>query len=99
MDAGTAGDRNDPLRKALTHGLAIWAIATPLWVLAGSALAKTLAVDVQQAFLSAPLSAYLFVPFTLLPQLAAEIVAVVLVAAAVPATLLILGVRDWRCHA
>jgi hypothetical protein len=127
MDAGTAGDRNDPLKKALTHGLAIWAIATPLWVLAGSALAKTLAVDVQQAFLPAaravlhgtspysqigsravtqgtaflypPLSGYLFVPFTLLPQLAAEIVAVVLVAAAVPATLLLLGVRDWRCHA
>jgi hypothetical protein len=127
MNAGTAGDRNDPLKKALTHALAIWAIAAPLWVLAGSALSNTLAVDVQHAFLPAaravlhgaspysaigsravlqgtaflypPLSAYLFVPFTLLPQLAAEIVAVLLVAAAVPATLLVLGVRDWRCYA
>jgi alpha-1,2-mannosyltransferase len=46
-----------------------------------------------------PLSAYLLAPFTLLPPLAAEIIAVAVVAAAVPATLLVLGVRDWRCHA
>jgi Glycosyltransferase family 87 len=127
MGADVAGGREDPLRKALTHGLAIWAIAAPLWVLVGAALANGLAVDVQHAFLPAaravlhggspyspigsrpvlqgtaflypPLSAYLFVPFTLLPQLAAEVVAVLLVAAAVPATLLVLGVRDWRCYA
>src|SRR3954454_6946291 len=127
MDAAMAGDPNDPLKKALSHGLAIWAIAAPLWVIVGAALANGLAVDVQHAFLPAaravlhggspyspigsravlqgtavlypPLSAYLFVPFTLLPQLVAEIVAVLLVAAAVPATLLVLGVRDWRCYA
>jgi alpha-1,2-mannosyltransferase len=51
------------------------------------------------AFLYPPLSAYLLAPFTLLPPVAAEIVAVALVAAAVPATLLLLDVRDWRCHA
>ena len=38
-------------------------------------------------------------PFTVLPLLVAEILSVVLVAATVPATLLLLGVRDWRCHA
>jgi hypothetical protein len=51
------------------------------------------------AFLYPPLTAYLLVPFTLLPTTVAEVLAVALVAAAVPATLLVLGVRDWRCHA
>jgi glycosyl transferase family 87 len=51
------------------------------------------------AFLYPPLGAYMLAPFTLLPPLVAEIVAVGLVAAAVPATLLLLDVRDWRCHA
>lgn len=123
MDAGT----NDPLKKALTHGLAIWAVVAPVWVLGASALGGKLAVDLHHTFLPAahavlhgaspysgfasravaegtaflypPLSAYLLAPFTVLPTLAAEIVAVVLVAAAVPVTLLILGVRDWRCIA
>ena len=45
------------------------------------------------------MSAYLLAPFTLVPPLAAEIVAIALVAAAVPAALLVLGVRDWRCYA
>jgi hypothetical protein len=51
------------------------------------------------AFLYPPVGAFMLAPFTLLPPLAAEIVAVVLAAACVPATLLTLGVRDWRCHA
>jgi hypothetical protein len=49
-------------------------------------------------YLYPPLGAYLFVPFTLLPTVAAGVLATTLVAACVPATLLVLGVRDWRCH-
>jgi hypothetical protein len=118
---------NDPLKKACTHGLAIWAVVAPLWVLVGAAFGKKFALDFRHAFLPAahavvhgaspysvigsralaegtaflypPLSAYLLAPFTLLPPLAAELIVVVLVAATVPATLLLLGVRDWRCHA
>jgi hypothetical protein len=127
MTSGTANDREDPLKKALTHALAFWAVAGPLWVLVGAALRGKFALDFRHAFLPAahavlhghspysaigsralsegtaflypPLGAYLLAPFTLLPPLVAEIAAVVLVAAAVPATLLVLGVRDWRCHA
>jgi Glycosyltransferase family 87 len=51
------------------------------------------------AFLYPPLTAYLLAPFTLLPSAAAGVLAVALVAATVPATLLALDVRDWRCHA
>src|SRR3954447_3502464 len=126
MDVGTKTE-NDPLKKALTHGLVIWAIVAPLWVLVSSALGGRFALDFRHAFLPAahavlhgaspysavgskalaegtvflypPLTAYLLAPFTLLPPLAAEIVAVILIAAAVPAALLVLGVRDWRCHA
>jgi glycosyl transferase family 87 len=118
---------NNPLRKALTHSLAFWSIAAPLWVLIAAAIGHKFALDFHLAFLPAahavlhgvspyspigsralaegtaflypPLGAYLLAPFTLLPPLAAEIVAVLLVAAAVPATLLLLDVRDWRCHA
>src|SRR6185437_3225135 len=127
MDGGTTCDNSDPRKKALTHGLALWAIVAPLWVLVTAALGGRFALDFRHAFLPAahavlhgaspyspvgsralaegtaflypPLSAYLLAPFTLLPPLAAEIVAVVLIVAAVPATLLVLGVRDWRCHA
>jgi glycosyl transferase family 87 len=49
-------------------------------------------------YLYPPLGAYLFAPFTLLPTVAAGVLATALVAACVPATLLVLGVRDWRCH-
>jgi hypothetical protein len=51
------------------------------------------------AFLYPPLAGYLVAPFTLLPPVVAEVIAVALIAAAVPGTLLVLGVRDWRCHA
>jgi Glycosyltransferase family 87 len=118
---------SDPLRKALTHGLALWAVIAPIWVLVIAALKGRFALDFHYAFLPAahavlhgaspysavgspalaegkaflypPLSAYAVAPFTLLPPLAAEIIAVVLVASCVPATLWLLGVRDWRCHA
>jgi alpha-1,2-mannosyltransferase len=117
----------DPLQKALTHALAVWAVVAPLWILVASALRGRFALDFRHTFLPAahavmhgaspysaigsraltegtaflypPLAAYLLAPFTLLPTLAAELIVVMLIAAAVPATLLLLGVRDWRCHA
>jgi len=126
MDRNATYEQNDPLKRALTHGLAIWAIVAPLWVLVTSALGGRFALDFRHAFLPAahavlhgaspysalgsraladgtaflypPLGAYLLAPFTLLPTVVAETLAVALVAAAVPATLLLLGVRDWRCH-
>jgi hypothetical protein len=51
------------------------------------------------AFIYPPLAAYLLVPFTVLPPLVAELLATALVVLTVPATLLVLGVRDWRCYA
>jgi hypothetical protein len=125
MDAGTTThDQRDPLTRALTHGLAFWAIVAPLWVLVTAAIGGRFALDFHFAYLPAahavlrgaspfhpiligarepfvypPLFAYLLAPFTLLPPIAAQILATALVAAAVPATLLALGVRDWRCHA
>ena len=121
----TAGP--DPLRKALKHSLAAWAVITPVWMMIKNALDHQFAFDVRYAFLPAahavvhggspysgvssravqegfaflypPLTAYLFAPLTLMPSLAAGVLATVLVAACVPATLLVLGVRDWRCHA
>ncbi len=125
-DAATTHGPNDPLKNALTHGLAFWAVVAPLWVLVFAALRGDFALDFHYAYLHAahavlhgaspygglsakalasepfiypPLSAYLFVPFTLLPTVVADVIAVVLVAAAVPATLLLLEVRDWRCYA
>ena len=51
------------------------------------------------AFLYPPLGAYLFAPFTVLPTVVAGTLATVLVAATIPATLWVLGIRDWRCYA
>ncbi len=51
------------------------------------------------AYLYPPLTAFLLAPFTLLSSTVAGALAVAVVAATVPATLLVLGVRDWRCHA
>jgi glycosyl transferase family 87 len=119
--------RADPTRKALTHALAFWGVAAPVWVLVAAALDHQFAVDfnreympaahallrgvspytglhsaaalAHEQFLLPPLTGYLLAPFTQLSPVAAQAVAVVLVAAAVPATLLVLSVRDWRCHA
>jgi hypothetical protein len=71
---------------AVVHG------ASPYGPLTAKALAH-------EPFIYPPLSAYLFAPFTLAPTVVAELIMVGLVVAAVPATLLVLGVRDWRCHA
>jgi alpha-1,2-mannosyltransferase len=124
MDSATTSRQSDPLQKALTHGLAIWAVLAPLWVLAVS---RRWALDLHFAFLPAaravvhgaspystvgsrqvaegaaflypPLSAYLIAPLTLLPTSAAELIVMLILAATIPATLLTLGVRDWRCYA
>jgi alpha-1,2-mannosyltransferase len=48
-------------------------------------------------FVYPPLAAYLFAPFAVLPQTLGTALFVVLVVAAGPLTLLLLGVRDWRC--
>jgi len=123
-DGGTIPAQRDPLKQALTHGLVVWAIVAPLWVLVTAALGGKFALDFHFAYLPAahavlhgaspfhsnaigarepfvypPLFAYLLTPFTLLPPLAAQALATLLVAAAVPATLRVLGVRDWRCYA
>src|SRR5213078_3734925 len=46
-------DRSDPLRKALTHGLLLWAIVAPLWILVTSALGGRFALDFRNAFVPA----------------------------------------------
>ncbi len=50
------------------------------------------------AYVYPPLTAIVSVPFTLLPVGAAGIAVMVLLTAGVAATLLALGVRDWRCY-
>ena len=52
----------------------------------------------QTAYVYPPLLAYLVVPFTLVPETAASILAVLGVAAVLAATLVVLGVRDVRCY-
>jgi hypothetical protein len=76
-----------PAAHAVIHG------ASPYSAVGSRAVAEG------TAYLYPPLTAYLLAPFTLLPPVAAEILAVALIAACVPAALLVLGVRDWRCHA
>ena len=50
------------------------------------------------AFVYPPVAAFLYAPVALLPATPAVAVASALAAAAVPATLWVLGVRDWRCY-
>jgi hypothetical protein len=52
----------------------------------------------EHAYVYPPLLAFLVTPFTLLPAPAASVVAVLLLVAALGATLHLLGVRDWRCY-
>ena len=53
----------------------------------------------QTAYVYPPPLAYLVLPFTLLPESVAAVLAVVIVAAVLVATLALLGVRDLRCYA
>jgi hypothetical protein len=50
------------------------------------------------AFIYPPLTAWLAAPFTVLPPLAADVLVSLLAIAGVIGVLLLLGVRDWRCH-
>jgi len=50
-------------------------------------------------FVYPPPSAFLLIPLTFLPYAAAAAIWVVLILASIPLLLLVLGVRDWRCHA
>ena len=52
MDGGTAQEQ-DPLKKALTHGLAVWAVVAPLWLLVTAALGGRFVPDFQYVFLPA----------------------------------------------
>lgn len=57
------------------------------------------ALESQTAYVYPPLLAYLVLPFTILPEGAAAVLAVLVVAATLVATLALLGVRDPRCYA
>jgi alpha-1,2-mannosyltransferase len=52
----------------------------------------------RSAFVYPPIVAIVIAPFGLLPVGLATAIAVVLAVAALPATLWVLGVRDWRCY-
>ena len=53
MVAAETSNPRDPLRKALTHGLAFWAVVAPLWILVSSALRGRFALDFRHSFLPA----------------------------------------------
>ena len=123
----TSGVEADPLRTALKHSFAVWAVVLPVWMVARNAMGHEFAFDVHFAFVPAaravlhgaspysgvssravqegiaflypPVGAYVFAPFTLLPTVVAGALATVFVAATVPVTLRVLGIRDWRCYA
>jgi glycosyl transferase family 87 len=56
------------------------------------------ALKPRTAFIYPPLTAWLVVPLAAMPLHAAEAVGVIGMVAAVVGTLLLLDVRDWRCH-
>ena len=61
--------------------------------------ATVAALTPRTAFVYPPLTAYLAAPFTVLPAQVADAVAFALAIACVIATLMLLGVKDWRCYA
>jgi Glycosyltransferase family 87 len=53
-DGGSApASEVDPLRRALTHSLAFWAVAVPVWMVISNAMDHQFAFDVHFAFLPA----------------------------------------------
>lgn len=50
------------------------------------------------AFVYLPFAAFLFIPFTVLPPVAADLVVTALMVLFVLAALRVAGVRDWRCY-
>jgi Glycosyltransferase family 87 len=57
----------------------------------------TAALGSQTAFVYPPLGAFLGAPLAALPTQTADILVTVLATLAVPALLLLVGIRDWRC--
>jgi alpha-1,2-mannosyltransferase len=100
--------------SAWLSGVALVALLlVPLDRLVSAARIDILAIDFRQTFLPAaealldgrspypeyaypPLVAFLSVPFALTPS--PEVAVTVAIAACVPASLWLLGVRDWRCY-
>jgi alpha-1,2-mannosyltransferase len=60
--------------------------------------ANAAAVAKASSLVYPPFTAYVFVPFALLPYAVGACAYVVLLLAAVPAALWLIGVRDWRCY-
>lgn len=75
-----------PAARAVAHGRSPFGPATASALRAGT------------AFVYPPVAAYLMVPFTWVPTQVAAITVSLLMLGCAPATLWILGVRDWRCY-
>src|SRR5258708_18647322 len=60
--------------------------------------ATVAALSPRTAFVYPPLTAFLAVPFTVLPPLVADALVTALAVACIAAILALLGVRDWRCY-
>jgi hypothetical protein len=101
------------LASAVSGVALVALLLVPLQKLAWAFEEDTLAYDFRQAFLPAaerlldgdspypglgypPLVAFVSAPFALLPS--PELLAAIAVAACLPASLWLLGVRDWRCY-
>lgn len=75
-----------PAARAVAHG------RSPF----GAAVVAALAPGT--AFVYPPVAAFVLVPFTWVPAQVAAYALSILVLACAPATLYVLGVRDWRCY-
>jgi len=75
-----------PAARAVAHGRSPFGPATVAALKPGT------------AFVYPPVAAFIFTPFTWVPTLVASYAFTVLVLACAPATLYVLGVRDWRCY-
>src|SRR5712691_3434232 len=60
--------------------------------------ATVAALAPRTAFVYPPLTAFLAVPFTVLPPLVADALVTALAVACIAVILALLGVRDWRCY-
>jgi hypothetical protein len=75
-----------PAARAVVHGRSPFGPATVAALRPGT------------AFVYPPITAYVFAPFTWVPTVVAVYAVSLLMLACVPATLYLLGVRDWRCY-
>lgn len=53
IDRGLTQEAHDPLKRALTHGLAVWAVVGTVWLLVVNALNHEFAFDAHYAFIPA----------------------------------------------